>query len=225
MFRRRFLFLLGLLGGFANHRSIAWGRPLLVRTGSWLEVKQLKGKAIYQTTNRRRWKAWVGLRFQSVGEVFETAADSTVVMNLESGIGTIFVAERTKFSIKQRYTTKDGGQVMQLYVERGQIRLKVRPLTNSNSRLEIMTPAGIAGVRGTEFGVGIQPNGQSGVATPIGPGRGDRPRSNHQCGRATTNLNCPPIPTHGGGTTKRRYGSILNTRKTRRSNSPFNWQN
>lgn len=45
------------------------------------------------------------------------------------------------------------------------MRLQVRPFTNSSSRLEIQTPAGISGVRGTEFGISVQPNGKTGVAT------------------------------------------------------------
>ncbi|MBE9030277.1 FecR domain-containing protein [filamentous cyanobacterium LEGE 11480] len=167
MLRRRFLALFFLLGAFAGSRKAAWARPMRIRTGSWLEVRKLKGKAIYQD-RRGRWRAWVGLRFQTVGDRFETTKGASAVLRLESGIGTIYVSESTKFSLKQRYTTKDGGIVTQLHVTQGQIRLKVRKFTNPSSRLEILTPAGIAGVRGTEFGVSTQPSGQTGIATRSG---------------------------------------------------------
>jgi FecR protein len=44
----------------------------------------------------------------------------------------------------------------------------VRPLTHHASRVEIKTPAGVAGVRGTEFGVSVQNDGKMGVGTKKG---------------------------------------------------------
>ncbi|MEO0769286.1 MAG: iron dicitrate transport regulator FecR, partial [Cyanobacteria bacterium J06649_4] len=43
--------------------------------------------------------------------------------------------------------------------------LRIRPLTNPATRIEMYTPAGVSGVRGTDFGVAVGPDGQTGVAT------------------------------------------------------------
>ncbi|WP_371260430.1 FecR family protein [Anabaena sp. 90] len=75
------------------------------------------------------------------------------------------VAENTKLQIQKLHSTSNNGKVTELLLTGGQVRLKVRPLNNRESRLEIKTPAGITGVRGTEFGVSVQPSGKTGVAT------------------------------------------------------------
>ncbi|MEM9978525.1 MAG: FecR family protein, partial [Cyanobacteria bacterium P01_D01_bin.2] len=48
---------------------------------------------------------------------------------------------------------------------RGQARLQVRRFNNPNSRLELHTPSGVAAVRGTVFGVSVDEDGQTSVAT------------------------------------------------------------
>jgi hypothetical protein len=49
-------------------------------------------------------------------------------------------------------------------VTQGRAKLKLRRFTNPESRFEIETPAGISGVRGTEFGINVQPDGKTSVA-------------------------------------------------------------
>lgn len=137
------------------------------RNGGWLELRQLQGQAIYQQGSRRL-KAWLGMRMSKVGEVFETASGSSAVLTLDQGLGTIQVSEQTRFRIKAIHTTLNGGRVTLLDVMQGQVRLKVRPMSNPDSRLDILTPVGMNGVRGTEFGVNVQPSGKSSVATLSG---------------------------------------------------------
>jgi FecR protein len=166
MSRRRFLRLIAACGALLSVPSTVWARTLRVRTGSWLEVQAFKGDVTYY--GRRHLRAWVGLRFKNTGDALETGRNATAVLALQSGLGTIYVAEQTKLTVRQMTTTPDGGIVTLLEVSQGQVRLKVRSLTNPSSRLEIITPSGVAGVRGTEFGVSIQPSGQTGIATRSG---------------------------------------------------------
>lgn len=150
---------------FTGIRS-AWGAPIR-RNGGWLELRDFKGSAIYQRS-RTRQKAWQGMRLQRVGEIFETGKGAEAIFALDEGLGTIHVSEKTRFQIKALHKTFNGGRVTLLNVIQGQVRLKVRPMTNPSSRLEIETPVGMNGVRGTEFGVTVQPSGKASVATLSG---------------------------------------------------------
>lgn len=108
------------------------------------------------------------MRLRRVGEVFETGQGAEAVFELDQGLGTLYVSEKTRFQIKALHKTFSGGRVTLLNVFQGQVRLKVRPMTNPSSRLEIETPVGMNGVRGTEFGVSVQPSGKASVATLSG---------------------------------------------------------
>jgi hypothetical protein len=140
-----------------------------LRLNGWLRVEKLEGRVIYRRLERSApLKAWLGQRLSQVGEILETAADGTALLVLDSGLGTLTVAQNTKLTIKALHTNREGGRITRIEVLRGQVRLKVRPLTNPSSRLELQTPVGITGVRGTEFGLAVQPSGQTGVATLSG---------------------------------------------------------
>jgi hypothetical protein len=84
---------------------------------------------------------------------------------VDTGIGTVAVSENTTLRVQALETLPSGGKVTTLGITGGQVRLELRPFTDPDSRLEIETPAGISGVRGTIFGVSVQPNGVTGVAT------------------------------------------------------------
>jgi len=137
------------------------------RRSGWLELTHLTGKAVYERARVRR-KAWIGMRLRRAGEIFETGKGTNATFQLDQGLGTVEVFESTHFRIKALYQTSSGGRVTQLSVEQGQVRLKVRPMTNPSSRLEILTPVGINGVRGTEFGISVQPSGKAGIVTRSG---------------------------------------------------------
>ena len=110
----------------------------------------------------------MGDRLQTEGDTLTTGSNSSATLLVDTAIGTVEVAESTKVQIRTISQVGDQGRITRLYVPYGRVRLKLRKFTSPNSRLEIETPASINGVRGTEFGVGIQPNGKTGVAVLSG---------------------------------------------------------
>lgn len=138
-------------------------RTIQFRFKRWIDVQSVSGNVTLINRNGRE-SARVGQRLQSVGDGIVTGAQSSATLNLDSGIGTLQVSENSQFTI-QEIQNNDGGAQTKLNVSRGQVRLKLRTFTNPSSRLEIFTPAGVTGVRGTDFGVSILPSGKTGVAT------------------------------------------------------------
>ncbi|GET36858.1 FecR family protein [Microseira wollei] len=139
--------------------------PLLARdiqlpASRAVEVRQIRGTVTYQGRPAR-----VGDRLTSPGQQISTGRQSSAVLAVDSGIATINVAELTTVQVQSLSMVANGGKVTRLSVPRGQARVQARPLTNLNSRLEISSPAGVTGVRGTEFGVGVGPGGKTGVST------------------------------------------------------------
>ncbi len=133
----------------------------------WLEVQQLSG-----TVNYRQGEVWrpalVGDRLQQVGQGIATALQSTSVLDFDTDIGNIRVAENTSLRVRTLTVMADGGRVTALAIDRGQARLQVRRFTHPSSNLEVETPAGVAAVRGTIFGVSVNDVGKTGVATLVG---------------------------------------------------------
>ncbi len=168
LLRRRLLrvFLLSSATGILTR--VAQARSRTFRLNGWLELRAFEGRVIWHRPQRRPLLAWVGMRLDAEEDAILSEAKSSAVFALDSGLGTVHVGENTKFFIKTLKTNAQGGRITQLHVSQGQVRLKVRPFANPSSRLEIDTPAGLAGVRGTEFGVTVQPAGKMGVATRSG---------------------------------------------------------
>ncbi len=138
-------------------------RTIQFRFKRWIDVQSVSGNVTLIHREGRE-SARVGQRLQSVGEGMVTGARSSATLSLDSGIGTLQVSENSQFTI-QEIQNNNGGAQTKLNVSRGQVRLKLRTFTNPNSSLEIFTPAGVTGVRGTDFGVSILPSGKTGVAT------------------------------------------------------------
>ncbi|MDJ0702053.1 MAG: FecR family protein [Leptolyngbyaceae cyanobacterium MO_188.B28] len=154
------IFLGALLGNLAP--SVA--QEIRVTSDQrWLEVQQIRGNVTYKGNQNR--PARVGDRLGSVGQGIATAGRSTSILNIDTGIGVVRVAENTDLQVRRLSVLSDGARVTILDVSQGQARLQVRPFSHPNSRLEIQTPSGIAGVRGTEFGVSVDPTGKTGIAT------------------------------------------------------------
>jgi hypothetical protein len=130
-----------------------------------LEVKRVRGRV----TLRNSFAAVnLGDRLTAVGQGISTGARSSATLAIDTGIGTVNVAENTTFFLKEFSTTSNGGKVTILEVTKGQVRVNVRPFSNPQSKLEVRTPAGIAGVRGTEFGVAVADDGQTNIMTNEG---------------------------------------------------------
>lgn len=160
----RFLICLCLGIGLLLAGNFAIAQSLKVRVNRWLEVRQIQGSVTLisgQTTRAAR----NGDRLQSVGDGVQTGANSNTVLAVDTGIGFVNVSEKTNIRVQQLEKLPDGGHITRLQVTGGQARLQVRRFTHPSSRLEIQSPAGLSAVRGTEFGVSIQPDGKTGVAT------------------------------------------------------------
>jgi hypothetical protein len=153
-----FLLLLGLsLPTFAQSN-------LSVRVDRWLQVQTLSGTVTFQRDKASQ-AAEVGTRLELVGDTLITGKSSGAALAVDTGIGTVNVSESTTLQITKLEALPSGGMVTLLRILGGQARLQLRPFTNPDSQLEIETPAGISGVRGTIFGVSVQPDGTTGVAT------------------------------------------------------------
>lgn len=146
---------------------VVHARPLSVRVNRWLELRNASGTV--DTLQSGQWqRAQVGQRLGSVGDGLRTGPSSLARLAVDTQVGFVSVSENSTFRITQLYTTPRGGKVTELDVPRGQVRVFVRRFTNPDSRLEIRTPAGVNGVRGTDFGIAIQPSGRSSLVVQEG---------------------------------------------------------
>jgi len=169
--RRHLLWFLGSSALFAS-----LGRPSrllaqLIQTPQsqrWLEVRSITGRVTFRVNSSSTRSASVGDRLQSVGQGVITGPRSSAVLAIDDGIGFIQVSENTDLQVRSLHIQYGGGKITELRVNRGQARLNVRRFTNPNSRLRINTPAGVAAVRGTEFGVTVTQVGRSGITTQSG---------------------------------------------------------
>ncbi len=141
--------------------------PVRVRIDRWLLLRNISG-AVTREYRASRQAAKVGDKLGKIGDGVTTGKNSTALLEVDTGIGFITVAERTSFKISDLEYAPDNGRITRLSVTSGRVRLKLRKFTHSGSRLEIRTPAGLSGVRGTEYGIVVQPNGKTGIAVAEG---------------------------------------------------------
>ena len=137
-----------------------------VRTNQWLKVEKMEGNVTYRNfynyANRR---AKVGDLLQFVSDEISTGENGSAVLSIDSGVGSIYVTENTTIKIRSFQIASDNGRITNLFVPRGKARLQIRKFTNRGSQLNIQTPSGISGVRGTQYIVGAQPNGNMVITT------------------------------------------------------------
>lgn len=139
-------------------------QTLPVRVDRCLEVRQIEGSVTYRRGQSSK-PAEIHNCLESVGDALITGRNSSARLVVDTGIGTINVSENTTLQVQELDIAGDGGKITRLEVTGGQVQFRVRPFTHRGSELEIQTPAGVSGVRGTEFGVSVQPSGTTGVAT------------------------------------------------------------
>ncbi|NET32329.1 MAG: FecR domain-containing protein [Cyanothece sp. SIO1E1] len=157
-----------LIGGITvNSLPLAAQNIKVPLSDRWVRVKSTRGQVTYQGLQVRR-PAQTGDRLQAVGEGIDTADRSASVLDMDSNIGVIRTAQNTSIRVRRLSILADGARVTILGLNRGQARLQARRFTNPNSRLEIETPAGVAGVRGTDFGVTVNDAGKTAIATQEG---------------------------------------------------------
>ncbi len=154
MLKVRPTLLLAALLGLILCLAPAHGQLWRIEGARWLSVTQANGNVELVPGGSVR-PAQKGNRLSQVGDQLITGRNSSAQLAVDLGIASISVAERTQLQIQTLSITQSGGYVTQLLVHRGQARLRVRPFTNPNSELEIYTPAGVGGVRGTDFGVSV----------------------------------------------------------------------
>jgi FecR protein len=150
----------GLFSGIAQ--------PVIpVRVDRWLQIQQITGQVkFFQESGSR--DAKVGDRLQYSGDGVSTGKRSGVTLLVDTGVGEIDVAESTSLRIQSLEIAPDDGRITRLAINQGQAKLRLRRFTNRGSRLEIRTPASLSAVRGTTFGVAIQPSGKTGLAVNAG---------------------------------------------------------
>ncbi|MBD2315634.1 FecR family protein [Phormidium tenue] len=135
-------------------------KAIQVRTDQWLKVDKVMGTVKYRNLyNYENRAARVGDRLQTTSDEISTGANSSAVLSVDTGVGVINVSENTTIQIRSFRIASDNGRVTNLFVPRGKARLQIRKFTNRGSQLNIQTPAGISGVRGTNFIVIARPNG------------------------------------------------------------------
>ncbi len=159
-----------VLGGVSTFTALTVAfaaNALPVRVYRGLSVRQLQGEVVVLRPGHSA-PAAVGDRLDAVGDGLRTGTQSSAVMEVDTDVGFLDVSERTELRIRTLEMAADGGRITHLNVLRGQVRTRLRRFTNQGSRFEIETPAGISGVRGTEFGVSVQEDGKTGIATLTG---------------------------------------------------------
>jgi hypothetical protein len=158
----RKLLIITLLLGLALPTLAQQSLP--VRVDRWLAIAQMAGQVTFTQGTRSR-SAQIGDRLQAVGDGITTGSASTAVLAVDTGIGSVQVSSDTQVRVQAMSIAPNNGRITRLLVPRGQVRLQLRPFTNPGSRMEIETPAGTSGVRGTEFGLNVQPDGKMAIAT------------------------------------------------------------
>lgn len=140
-----------------------------VRANQWLQVDQISGKVTYRNFyNYANRPARVGDRLQAVSDEISTGANSSAVLTVDTAVGSIYMSENTTVKINSFRVASDNGRITNLFVPRGKARLQIRKFTNRGSQLNIQTPSGISGVRGTGYIVTAKSNGSMVVTTLSG---------------------------------------------------------
>ena len=154
------IFLLGLTLSIT-----AAGAPLTLQGNRWLVVDQRRGDVTFTPYQQSSRQVQIGDRLTNVGDVLTTGANASARLEVDQQTGFVMMAENSQIQVRSLSITRSGGRITHLNVSKGQVRLRVRPLTNPDTQLELHTPAGVSGVRGTDFGITVQTDGQTGVAT------------------------------------------------------------
>ena len=135
------------------------------RPTRWLEIRELDGAVEAQHGGTNWHTARLGDLLVRQGDGIRTGDNSEASLSFDDGIGSVRVFEDSRMEILTLITDAQGGKITEIDVPEGTARFQIRRLNRPSSALTIQSPAGIAGVRGTDFGVGITPMGRTAVAT------------------------------------------------------------
>jgi len=91
----------------------------------------------------------------------QTGSDGRARLVLDDGIGSVEVGPDSELNVSSLETLDNGGKTSEFLLAKGRARVNVRRFNNPNSRFNVRTPAGNAGVRGTEFTLYVRPDGET----------------------------------------------------------------
>jgi FecR protein len=128
-----------------------------------LSIQKITG-TVWVRRGHRQEPANIGDQLKAVGDGIQTGPRSAATLTLDTNAGTLEVAAATVLRIQQMQTSPKGGYRTRLLLSQGQVRVKLKTLVNPESHFEIQTPSSVSGVRGTEFGVAVQPTGDTAIA-------------------------------------------------------------
>ncbi len=90
-----------------------------------------------------------------------TGSSGRARLVLDDGIGSVEVSPDSELNVSNLQTLPSGGKTSELLLASGRARVQVRRFNNPDSRFNIRTPAGNAGVRGTQFLLYVRPDGET----------------------------------------------------------------
>ncbi|WP_181016052.1 FecR domain-containing protein [Pseudanabaena sp. BC1403] len=149
-----------------EHQKVAAQKDIQIRTDQWLKVEEVTGNVTYRNFyNYDNRPARVGDLLQIASDEISTGANGSAVLTVDTAVGSIYIAENTTIQIRSFRIAADNGRITNLFVPRGKVRLQIRKFTHRGSQINIQTPAGISGVRGTQYIAFVKPNGDMLITT------------------------------------------------------------
>jgi len=131
---------------------------LLADEPSQAQVEAVSGNVIARTSDGKNIALQVGVKF-SEGVQIETGVDGFLTMSLPDASRISLPSNsRVKFS-KLRMARYTKSPRTELTLQRGHIESRVAPLDANHGSYEVHTPSSVAGVRGTQFRVGVDGGG------------------------------------------------------------------
>lgn len=141
--------LLFVLAGLTSLRAVEEGR----KDGKAI-VRTVHGTVLYLDNNNQWQKVKPNMKF-GPGVTIKTGTDGTVDINVNGTSSSLRLTNSTTVQIPaMSYVgdSREGDTTTMLNLETGSILGNVKKIS-ANSRYEIMTPHGVAGIRGTDYHV------------------------------------------------------------------------
>ncbi|NJL02077.1 MAG: FecR domain-containing protein [Spirulinaceae cyanobacterium RM2_2_10] len=91
----------------------------------------------------------------------QTGTNGRARLIIDDTIGSVEVEPESELNVSGLNTLESGGKTTELLLAKGRARVRVRRFNNPDSRFDVRTPAGNAGVRGTEFTLYVLPDGET----------------------------------------------------------------
>jgi hypothetical protein len=167
---RRNVYLLGIIGLVCLSGSPVLAEPISLRAEPsaptrYLQVVQSSGKVFYTHEGQVARPVQLGDRLTQFRDQLQTQAESSAILNLDDGIGQVQVGSSTLLSVEKMQKLPDGSKITRLRIVSGQALFTLRKLRSAHSQFEVISPSGIAGVRGTILGISTSGKGMTTIAT------------------------------------------------------------